>query len=93
MAQNALLLGVKDGKRTIIDQGDPRDIRIKFKTSTSGQGFEAWEVYESSTGRTRKKSWVKEKQVSVVADVATDLEDPASDEDNAPKKRGRPSYK
>lgn len=93
MAQNALLLGVKDGKRTIIDEGDPRDIRVKFKTATNGQGFEAWEVYESSMGRTRKKTWVKEKQVSVVSDVTTDLDDPASDEDNAPKKRGRPSYK
>jgi len=93
MAQNALLLGVKDGKRSILDQGDPRDIRVKFKTATSGQGFESWEVYESSLGRTRKKTWAKEKQAAVVTDVATDLGDPAADEEVAPKKRGRPASK
>lgn len=93
MAQIALLLGIKDGKRTLLDQGDPRDIRVKFKTAESGQGFESWEVLESSVGRTRKKTWAKGKQVSVVANVETETEDPATDEENAPKKRGRPTSK
>lgn len=88
MAQTALLLGVKDGKRSIIDQGDPRDVRVKFKTATSGQGFDSWEVYESSNGRTRQKSWVKGKHV----EVSSNLGDPADDSD-ATKKRGRPFSK
>ena len=55
--QAALLLGVKNGKRTIIEQGDPREIRKLFKLADDGQGFDQWEVFESSAGRTRKKTW------------------------------------
>tara|TARA_R110000868_G_C10607376_1_gene741071 strand:+ start:450 stop:674 length:225 start_codon:yes stop_codon:yes gene_type:complete len=55
MANTGLLLGIKNGKREIIAEGDPRLLRIKFKTEDF-KGFEAVEVYESSLGRTRKKS-------------------------------------
>jgi len=76
MAQIALLLGVKNGNRTIIDQGDPRVIRVKFKTAESGEGFDAWEVIESTVGRTRKKTWNKSEKETT---------------EDFPKKRGRPS--
>ena len=58
MAQKALLIGVKGGKSTLLDYGDPRDIRDKFKHS-DGEGFDALEVFESSVGRSRKKSFNK----------------------------------
>jgi len=63
MANIGLLLGVKSGKREIIAEGDPRNLRIRFKTEDF-KGFEAVEVFESSLGRTRKKAV---KQAAVLA--------------------------
>ncbi len=57
MAQSALLLGVKGDTRTIIAQGDPREMRKLFKVADDGQGYDQWEVLESAAGRTRKKAW------------------------------------
>jgi hypothetical protein len=58
MAQVALFIGVKNGVREIIDQGDPRDMRVKFKTSPDGMGFDYLEVFESTVGRSRRRSFL-----------------------------------
>lgn len=54
MAAYALLIGTKDGKRSLVIDGSPVDIRRLFKTS-DGDGFETLEVIETSAGRTRKR--------------------------------------
>lgn len=61
MAQKALLIGIKDGKDTLIASGDPRDLRARFKHS-DGEGFDVLEVFESTVGRSRRRCYVaKEK--------------------------------
>lgn len=63
MAQRALLIGIKEtlqgDKITLIEAGDPRDIRQRFKAS-EGEGFDQLEVFESSVGRSRKKRFKAE---------------------------------
>lgn len=56
MAAYALLIGTKDGKRSLVIDGSPVDIRRLFKTS-DGDGFETLEVIETSAGRTRKRKF------------------------------------
>jgi hypothetical protein len=56
MAAYALLIGTKDGKRSLVLDGNPVDIRRLFKTS-DGEGFEALEVIETGNGRTRKRQF------------------------------------
>jgi hypothetical protein len=56
MSQFALLLGTKNGKRTVIAEGDPRDIRAQFKHSDGG-GFDVLEVLESGVGRSRRRQF------------------------------------
>lgn len=105
MAQVALLIGVKDGKRELIGQGDPREIRRKFKHSQDGEGFDEWEVFESTVGRSRRKRFVKDAPMPELdatpalepvetpeldSEEETD-EDPAAEaEGETPKRRGRP---
>jgi hypothetical protein len=72
MAQVALFIGVKDGIRSIIDQGDPREMRIKFKTSQDGLGYDQLEVFESTVGRSRRRSFVGKSAPVVTMDNTPD---------------------
>jgi uncharacterized protein (UPF0128 family) len=54
MSQFAILLGTKNGKRIMVAEGDPREIRDRFKKS-DGEGYELLEVLESSIGRSRHR--------------------------------------
>jgi hypothetical protein len=56
MASFALLIGTKAGKRTLMADGGPLEIRKLFKES-NGEGFELLEVIESSIGRTRRRGF------------------------------------
>jgi hypothetical protein len=56
MAAYALLIGTKGGKRSLVLDGNPLEIRRLFKTS-DGEGFETLEVIESTVGRTRKRQF------------------------------------
>jgi hypothetical protein len=56
MAQVALYIGTKNGKRQLIEEGDPRTIRSKFKLS-DGDGFDVLEVFESAVGRSKCKTF------------------------------------
>ena len=56
MAAYALLIGTKGGKRSLILDGNPMEVRRLFKTS-DGEGFESLEVIESTIGRTRKRQF------------------------------------
>jgi hypothetical protein len=56
MAQVALYIGTKNGKRQLIEEGDPRTIRSKFKLS-DGDGFDVLEVFESAVGRSKRKTF------------------------------------
>jgi hypothetical protein len=56
MAQVALYIGIKNGKRQLIEEGDPRTIRSKFKLS-DGDGFDVLEVFESAVGRSKRKTF------------------------------------
>jgi hypothetical protein len=69
MAQIALYIGIKDGKRQLIEEGDPRDIRHRFKHS-DGEGFDALEVFESTVGRSRRRVFVKDSAAPAPAKVA-----------------------
>lgn len=59
MAAYALLIGTKNGKRTLITDGPPAEVRRLFKTSTDGEGYESLEVIESTVGRTRRRGFPK----------------------------------
>ncbi len=59
MANYALLLGTKSGKRELIEDGQPVDIRRKFKTITAEDGFEVVEVVDKHQGRIRHKRFAK----------------------------------
>jgi hypothetical protein len=63
MAQYALLIGTKNGKRSLLADGDPREIRTLFKQS-DGEGYDTIEVMESSVGRSRRKSFTKKESDS-----------------------------
>jgi hypothetical protein len=56
MAAYALLIGTKSGKRSLVIDGNPVDVRRLFKTS-DGEGFETLEVIETGAGRTRKRQF------------------------------------
>jgi hypothetical protein len=56
MSQVALYIGTKNGKRQLIEEGDPRTIRSKFKLS-DGDGFDVLEVFESAVGRSKRKTF------------------------------------
>ena len=63
MAAYALLIGTKNGKRQVIADGDPREVRSLFKAS-DGEGFELLEVVDTREGRTKRKKFSKEKPVA-----------------------------
>ena len=59
MASYALLLGTNGDKRTLIDSGQPVEIRRKFKEVDSGCGFELVEVLDKHLGRVRQRRFTK----------------------------------
>ena len=59
MANYALLIGTKAGKRTLIQEGQPVEIRRQFKDMTAKDGYELVEVLEKHLGRTRFRKFVK----------------------------------
>ena len=59
MAAYAFLIGTKNGKREIVADGGPAEIRRLFKSATSGDGYEMLEVLESTVGRTRRRAFPK----------------------------------
>ena len=59
MASYALLIGTKAGKRTLIADGQPVEIRRKFKTITAEDGFEKVEVVDKHQGQIRSRKFVK----------------------------------
>lgn len=58
MAAYALLIGIKDGKKSLVIDGSPVEVRKFFKHS-NGEGFDQLEVIESGAGRSRSKKFVK----------------------------------
>ena len=60
MANYALLIGTKSGKRELVEDGQPVDIRRKFKTMTAEDGFEVVEVVDKHQGRIRHKRFAKD---------------------------------
>lgn len=62
MAAYALLIGIKDGKKSLVLDGSPVEVRKLFKHS-DGEGFEQLEVVESGVGRSRSKKFVKKQSV------------------------------
>jgi hypothetical protein len=56
MAAFALLIGTKNGKRTLLADGGPLEVRRLFKDS-NGEGQDLLEVIESTTGRTRRRGF------------------------------------
>ena len=59
MANYALLIGTKSGKRELAEDGQPVDIRRKFKIMTAEDGFEVVEVVDKHQGRIRHKRFTK----------------------------------
>jgi hypothetical protein len=59
MANYALLIGTKAGKLTLINNGQPVEIRREFKDISAKDGYESVEVVEKHLGRTRQKKFVK----------------------------------
>ena len=59
MASYALLIGTKAGKRTLIESGQPVEIRRKFKDITAADGFDTIEVVDKHMGRIRFRKFVK----------------------------------
>jgi hypothetical protein len=57
MASYALLLGTKAGKRTLIADGQPVEIRRQFKTITAEDGFEKVEVVDKHQGQIRSRKF------------------------------------
>jgi hypothetical protein len=66
MAQVALYIGTKNGKRQLIEEGDPRTIRSKFKLS-DGDGFDVLEVFESAVGRSKRKTFKEGRESPAVS--------------------------
>jgi hypothetical protein len=66
MAAYALLIGTKAGKRTLVAEGGPLEIRKKFKAS-DGEGFETLEVIESTVGRTRRRGYKSKEAAKPIA--------------------------
>lgn len=63
MAAYALLIGTKDGKKSLVIDGSPVEVRKLFKHS-DGEGFDQLEVIESGVGRSRSRKFVKNKSNS-----------------------------
>ncbi len=59
MASYALLIGTNGDKRTLVDHGQPVEIRRKFKDVTAKDGFELVEVIDKNIGRVRQRRFVK----------------------------------
>jgi len=78
MAQVALYIGTKNGKRQLIEEGDPRTIRSKFKLS-DGDGFDVLEVFESAVGRSKRKTCKEGRETP--AAPTPELEAPAAPTD------------
>ena len=55
----ALLIGTKNGKREIINDGVPVEIRRQFKGVTADDGYELVEVLQKDLGVTRKRKFIK----------------------------------
>lgn len=51
----ALLIGTKNGKREIIADDSPVNVRRLFKDVTAKEGFELVEVIQKDQGLTRKR--------------------------------------
>jgi hypothetical protein len=66
MAAYALLIGTKAGKRVLVAEGGPLEIRKKFKTS-DGEGFDLLEVIESTVGRTRRRGYKSKESAKPIA--------------------------
>lgn len=60
MANYALLIGTKGGKRTLVADGRPVDVRKEFSglKTKGGGGFEELEVIQKDRGRTRRAKFV-----------------------------------
>ena len=59
MASYSLLIGTKAGKRTLIEDGQPVEIRRKFKDITAKDGYDQVEVVDKNLGRIRSRKFVK----------------------------------
>jgi len=59
MANYALLIGVKNGKRELIEDGQPVAIRRKFKTITAQDGFDSIAVLDKQMGQIRNRAFAK----------------------------------
>ena len=59
MANYALLLGTKADKTTLIEKGQPVEIRRKFKAITAADGFDTIEVVDKHLGQIRLRKFVK----------------------------------
>ena len=57
MASYALLIGTKNGKRELIEEGQPVEIRRKFKTITEESGYESIAVLDKHQGQIRSKKF------------------------------------
>lgn len=60
MSAYALLIGIKDGKKSLVIDGSPVEVRKFFKHS-DGEGFDQLDVVESGVGRSRSKKFIKNK--------------------------------
>ena len=59
MANYALLLGTKADKTTLIQKGQPVEIRRQFKDMTATDGFDTIEVVDKHLGQIRLRKFVK----------------------------------
>lgn len=60
----ALLIGTKNGKRSIVNDGSPVEVRREFKGMTAKDGYELLEVLEKNRGRTRHRKFLKVKKAA-----------------------------
>lgn len=58
--QYALLIGTKNGKRQLINDGAPVEVRKEFKSMTAKDGFDLLEVIENRRGVTRRRKFMKD---------------------------------
>jgi hypothetical protein len=67
----ALLIGTKNGKREIINDGNPVAIRREFKGVTAKDGFDLVEVLQKDSGLTRKRRFAKKPAAKKAAKKAS----------------------